>query len=124
MPSSEPIATILVVEDDTLIRMHGVDMLEENGFDVIEAADAEEALAILYEHGSVHLLFSDIDMPGDMDGLELARQVNQRWPQVKLLLTSGHHQLEEGVLPDDGQFLSKPWRQDVLIEQIRGLLAV
>lgn len=115
--------TILVVEDDTLIRMLGVNILEEAGFEVLEAANADEGIAILSEHGHVRLLFSDIDMPGSMDGVELARLVHDRWPSIRLLLTSGHHNLPEAAIPDDGKFVRKPWSEEFLIGKIRAILS-
>jgi DNA-binding NtrC family response regulator len=115
-------STILIVEDELLVRMHGSEVLEEAGFEVIEAADADEALAILDVHGGIHLLFSDIDMPGSMDGLKLAQRVHERWPHIRLLLTSGHYQLSDGDLPMEGRFLRKPWNQDVLVESVRNFL--
>ncbi|HTU12142.1 MAG TPA: response regulator [Allosphingosinicella sp.] len=110
--------TILIVEDEALVRMHGIDILEEAGFDVLEAADADEALVIL-GNGQVHVLFSDIDMPGSMDGLDLARIVCRRWPEVQLLLTSGHHRLQEADIPGSGKFVRKPWTADSLIGHVR-----
>lgn len=122
MGSGRQRSAILVVEDETLVRMLGMDVLADAGFDVLEAADADEALTILKSHDDVQLLFSDIDMPGSMDGLELARLVHQRWPEIRLLLTSGHHQLPPEALPDDGRFVRKPWTREVLIEKIRTAL--
>lgn len=122
MPIAEPTSTILVVEDETLVRMYGADLLEDAGFDVLEAADADEALAILNNHDAVHVLFSDVDMPGSMDGLELAHLVQQRWPHIRLLLTSGNHQLSRDGLPPKGQFVRKPWTQEILVERIREVL--
>jgi two-component system, response regulator PdtaR len=122
MPKHNPSQTILVVEDETLIRMHSACLLEDAGYDVIEAADADEALVILNRHGEVHLLFSDVDMPGSMDGLDLAHAVHERWPNIKLLLTSGNHLLSESQLPDDGKFVRKPWQSDGLIARVRTLL--
>lgn len=115
---------ILVVEDETLIRMLSVDILEEAGFDVLEAANADEAVEILGQHSDVRLLFSDIDMPGSMDGVDLARHVHSRWPNIRLLLTSGHHRLEDGEVPDEGKFVRKPWTQEMLISKIRAMLAL
>lgn len=92
MPQDEVKTRILVVEDETLIRMVGAEILEDAGFDVLEAADADEALRILQAHDDVLLLFSDVDMPGSMDGLDLARVVHERWPDIRLLLTSGRHE--------------------------------
>jgi len=103
--------------------MLGVDILEEAGFVVKEAADADEAIAFLDRHEDIHILFSDIDMPGSMDGLELARLVHDRWPKIGLLLTSGHHRLGTAQLPGRGQFMSKPWAVDALLGKVRGLLA-
>lgn len=114
---------ILVVEDDTLIRMFGVDVLEEAGFDVLEAGNADDAVAILSEHDNVQLLFSDIDMPGSMDGVDLAQLVHDRWPTIRLLLTSGHHRLQDSAVLDDGKFVRKPWTQEMLIRKIREMLA-
>lgn len=122
MPSGDTPATILMVEDEALVRMHGTDMLEEAGFSVIQAADADEAMAILVRQDGVHLLFSDIDMPGSMDGLDLAHHVHERWPAIHLLLTSGHHRLNDSHVPADGQFLRKPWIQQELVDKVQQML--
>lgn len=122
MAESRAAPTILVVEDDALVRMHGIDILEEAGFAVLEAADADEALSILDALTAVDLLFSDVDMPGSMNGLDLARVVHERWPCVRLVLTSGHHRLDENHLPAEGKFIPKPWAQAALVQQIRELL--
>lgn len=120
MPNSDVISTVLVVEDDTLVRMHGTDILEDAGYDVLEAANADEALEILNGRREVHLLFSDVDMPGSMNGLDLARLVHERWPHIHLLLTSGHHPVQLAELPERGKFVRKPWSSEVLVERIRG----
>jgi CheY-like chemotaxis protein len=117
------LCTILVVEDDALVRMHGVDIFVDAGFEVMEAADADEAIAILSKHDHVHLLFSDVDMPGSMDGLELAHLVYARWPHIRLLMTSGHHHLGLSQLPTSGMFVRKPWAKANLVERVRELLA-
>lgn len=122
MPDTNVIATVLVVEDDTLVRMHGTDILEDAGYEVLEAANADEALAILNEQRDVHVLFSDVNMPGSMDGLDLARLVHERWPHIHLLLTSCHHPVQSADLPDRGKFVRKPWSSEVLVERIRGFL--
>lgn len=123
MAATEGKTTVLVVEDETFVRMHGMDILEDAGFEVLEAGNADEAMTILGQHDDVRLLFSDVDMPGSIDGLELARLVHERWPTIRLLLTSGHHQLQEATLPDSGKFVSKPWSHDVLIQKIQDALA-
>lgn len=122
MPDTNFKPAILVVEDDTLIRMLGVDLLEEAGFEVWEAANADDAVAILSDHSDVRLLFSDVDMPGSMNGMDLARLVHERWPHIRLLITSGHHRLSDAAIPDDGEFVGKPWTADGLVGKIREML--
>ena len=114
---------VLVVEDEMLVRLHGMDILEDAGFEVLEASNADEAIAILEKHDDVRVLFSDVDMPGSKDGLKLAQLVHERWPTIRLLLTSGNHQLQQATLPDSGKFVSKPWTPDGLIQKIRDVLA-
>jgi CheY-like chemotaxis protein len=113
---------ILVVEDEAIVRMHGCDMLESAGFEVIEAGTADEAVTLLEEHDDVRLIFSDIDMPGSMDGLELAALVHDRWPRIGFLITSGHRRPCGGDLPDEGQFIAKPWQEDRVVGKIRSIL--
>jgi len=115
--------TILVVEDETLVRMLGTDMLETAGFIVREAGDADEAIAILSAEDDIALLFSDIDMPGSMDGVGLAKLVHIRWPAIRLLLTSGRQSLSPEQLPEAGQFMRKPWTESALIGNVNSLLA-
>jgi len=114
--------TVLVVEDDVLVRMHGIDIFEEAGFTVIEADNAHEALTILGEGAQVHMLFSDIDMPGSIDGLELARIVHERWPRIHLLVTSGHHRLNDADVPGLGRFVRKPWQTEAIMTGVAGLV--
>jgi CheY-like chemotaxis protein len=80
---------ILVVEDEALIRLWATDLLEENGFSVLEAKDADAALKILESRPDVKLLFTDVQMPGSLNGMELAREVHARWPHILLVITSG-----------------------------------
>lgn len=122
MAVDEARATILVVEDETLIRMVSTEMLEDAGFRVIEAQSADEALKILEQAADVQLLFTDIRMPGSMDGLELAELVHRRWPNIRLLLTSGHRSLGETEVPDQGRFVPKPYSVTAVINQIQALL--
>jgi two-component system, response regulator PdtaR len=119
MPNRCQIAIILVVEDEPLIRMHGIDILEDAGFDVLEAANADEAMVILNAGTQVHLVFSDVDMPGSIDGLDLAQLVSQRWPAVRVLLTSGNHRLQNNKIPGTGEFFRKPWTASSLVERIQ-----
>ncbi len=119
----KPKITILIVEDETLVRMLGTDLLETAGFVVREARNADEAIAILIAKDDVELLFSDVDMPGNMDGLGLAQLVHVRWPAIRLLLTSGRQSVSPEQLPEAGQFMRKPWTESELISKVNGLLA-
>jgi CheY-like chemotaxis protein len=114
--------SVLVVEDEALIRMDIVDQLEEEGFKVFEAASATQAIALLDAEPTIQLLFTDIDMPGSMDGLKLAAAVRDRWPPVKIIVTSGHRIVEITDLPDGSVFFSKPYNHIGVIASIRDLL--
>lgn len=112
---------ILLVEDEPVIRAVGTDALEEAGFEVIEAIDADDAVRILEMLGEVHVLFTDIRMPGSMNGLELAQLVHERWPAMKILVTSGDTWPTSKQMPDDGHFLPKPYRMDALQNEVTSL---
>jgi len=104
-----------------MIRAIGSDALEDAGYEVIEARDADEAVRILEAAGEVHVLFTDIRMPGSMDGLQLAQLVHERWPAIKILLTSGDTWPALAQIPDDGHFLPKPYRLDTLQREVNTL---
>jgi CheY-like chemotaxis protein len=108
---------VLVVEDEFLLRMDAVDMIEAAGFNVVEAADADAAIEILEARNDIAVIFTDIQMPGSMDGLKLARAVRGRWPPIKIIATSGI-QVGETDLPEGGRFLPKPYSS----AQIAGML--
>ena len=108
---------VLVVEDEFLLRMDAVDMIEAAGFNVVEAADADAAIEILEARNDIAVIFTDIQMPGSMDGLKLARAVRGRWPPIKIIATSGIH-VGETDLPEGGRFLPKPYSS----AQIAGML--
>jgi DNA-binding NtrC family response regulator len=112
--------TVLIVEDDYLLRMDAMQMIEEAGFDVLEAANADEAIAILEARSDIHVVFTDIDMPkGSMNGLKLAHAVRGRWPPIKIVTTSGHFRVNPGDLPDGGEFIAKPYDLKDVTETIR-----
>jgi len=115
--------TVLVVEDEFLIRMDITTFLEDEGFTVHEAADADEAIAILHRNPDIKVMFTDIDMPGTMDGLKLAAAVRDRWPPVQIIVTSGHWQLSDDKLPVRGRFLAKPYDHSRVISAIREMAA-
>lgn len=108
MPSPSSVV-VLVVDDEPLIRMNAVDVLEDHGFAAIEAADADDALVQLVAHPDINVLFTDINMPGRLDGLDLARQVHALRPDIQLIITSGKMRPAQAEIPDDGTFFSKPY---------------
>lgn len=116
-------AIVLVVEDEGLIRLDAVCMIEEAGYEAIEAANADEAIRILESRTDIAVLFTDIDMPGSIDGLKLACAVRGRWPPVRLIVASGKQTLLPGDLPDDGFFLRKPYRSFELLSAINQVMA-
>ena len=91
--------TVLIVEDELILRMRAVDIVEDAGFNAVEAVNADEALAILEARSDIALLFTDIQMPGSMDGLKLAHAVSNRWPPIKIILVSGQIKLTESETP-------------------------
>jgi CheY-like chemotaxis protein len=109
---------VLIVEDEGLVRMAAADDLVDAGFAVLEAADADEAIQLLETHPEITILFTDIDMPGSMDGIRLAHAVRERWPPVKLVLVSGHRSPEAGALPPECTFFSKPYDMARVSEQL------
>jgi CheY-like chemotaxis protein len=113
---------ILIVEDEMIVRLIGSDTLTDAGYEVVEAASADEALQILNRYNDVEVLFTDIRMPGSMDGLELARVVHERWPTVKILITSGDTFPPRSAIADDGHFLAKPYSTEVLRREVEKLL--
>ena len=113
---------ILIVEDEALLRMHAADIVEEAGFIPIEAANADEAVAILESRGDIALLFTDVNMPGSMDGLKLAHAVRNRWPPIKIVIVSGHLKVEEAELPADSRFFGKPFETDRMIAELRSMI--
>ena len=100
---------ILIVEDEFLLRMDAMDMVAGAGFEAIEAANADAAIEILEARPDIAVVFTDIQMPGSMDGLKLARAVRGRWPPIKIVATSGHVEVKPADLPEGGRFLPKPY---------------
>ena len=100
---------VLIVEDEALLRMDAVDMIAAAGFEAVEAANADEAIDILEARPDIAVVFTDIQMPGSMDGLKLARAVRGRWPPIKIVATSGLVNVRETDLPEGGRFLPKPY---------------
>ena len=94
---------VLIVDDEPVIRLVAAQALADAGFETIEAATADDALAILRQRGDVGVLFTDINMPGSIDGMDLARLVHEQWPAIRIVVTSGR--ALPGPVPDDGRFV-------------------
>ena len=116
-------AVILIVEDELLIRLNAVEMIEEAGFEVVEAASADEAIAILEGRLDITVVFTDIQMPGSMDGLKLAAAVRDRWPPIMIVATSGRVKLGPDDLPEGSRFLPKPYSPAEITKTLRQLIA-
>ena len=114
---------VLVVEDEFLLRMDAVDMIKAAGFEVIQAANADEAIVILENRLDITVVFTDIQMPGSMDGLKLAQAIRGRWPPIKIVATSGHVHVSETDLPMGGRFLPKPYRPHEITGMLRELIS-
>jgi CheY-like chemotaxis protein len=119
--SSVP-AVVLVVEDEMLLRMRAVDIVEDAGYTSVEAVDADEAVAILECRSDIALLFTDIQMPGSMDGLALARSVHDRWPPIKIILVSGQVKPTAIDIPADSRFFGKPLEDRAMIAQLQSMI--
>jgi CheY-like chemotaxis protein len=118
-------AVVLVVEDEPLLRWNTVSVVEEAGFEVVEAANAIDAISILEKRLDIQIVFTDVQMPGSMDGLRLAHLISTRWPPIRIVATSGRLRLRDDDLPQGGRFLSKPYAMSeltgMLHELIRGI---
>lgn len=114
---------VLVVEDEALLLFSIADELKDAGFAVFEAVNADQAIVTLSAHPEIGVLFTDIDMPGSMDGLRLSGFVRDRWPPVKIIITSGKAAPTENMLPVGGIFLPKPYSPASVAGAIESLLA-
>ncbi len=122
MTRSQP-HTVLVVEDEGVVRLDAAESLRDAGFEVLEAADAKEALDAVEQHENIGVLFTDIDIPGGIDGLELARRVHRQRPRVRLILTSGAVRIDPRDIPHAGAFVRKPYSAEAVARTIRQMLA-
>lgn len=114
---------ILVVEDELLLRRDTVHAIESAGFEVAEAANADEAIRLLETRPNIAVIFTDIVMPGSMDGIKLAAAVRDRWPPIKIITTSGFETVDHGQLPEGGLFLPKPYSPEQIVGRLRELVS-
>jgi len=113
---------VLVVEDELFMRLIAVQAIENAGYRVIEASSADEAIAILENRNDIGVVFTDINMPGSLDGLRLAHAVRNRWPPIKIIATSGETGVTEEDLSEGGRFFAKPYNSTQIINTIRELM--
>jgi CheY-like chemotaxis protein len=115
-----PSAVILVVEDEPLQRMMAVDLVEDAGFVAVEAAGA---IRILESRLDIRVVFTDIDMPGGVDGMKLAAAIRNRWPPIEIIIVSGKRTLSVEDMPARGVFFPKPYKRDEVAAMMRRLAA-
>src|SRR5215210_6872609 len=112
---------VLIVEDEMLLRMRAVDIVEDAGFTPLEAVNADDALVLLESRSDIELLFTDIQMPGSMNGLKLAHAVHERWPSIKIILVSGQVTPTEADRPINSRFFGKPLEVQQMIAELQGM---
>ncbi len=115
-------AVVLIVEDEMMIRLGAIDLVLSAGYEALDARNADEAIRILESRHDVDLVFTDVQMPGTMDGIKLANFIRGRWPPVKLLVASGNAILEESSLPSGCRFFSKPYDDHAITDAMAKLL--
>lgn len=113
---------VLVVEDEMVLRMRAVDIVQDAGFTAVEAVNADQALAILEARSDISLLFSDIQMPGSIDGLMLAHAVHKRWPRIKIILVSGQVNISDSDKPADSRFIGKPLDAMQMVAELQAMM--
>ncbi len=115
-------AVVLIVEDEPLIRFNVLDVLEEVGHQALEAGSADEAMVLLKTRNDVDILFTDVNMAGSMDGIQLAKRVRAMRPNIGIIITSGLVRLDPMSLPANTAFLPKPYQHETLISTIASLI--
>ncbi len=112
-------AVVLVVEDDPFLRMVAIDLVEEAGFAALQAANADQAVLLLEARADIRIVFTDIDMPGSMDGMKLAMAIRGRWPPIEVILTSGQFDVAADALPARSVFFRKPYSHREVITTLQ-----
>jgi len=112
---------VLVVEDEPIIRMETVQMVRDAGYAVLDAPNASEAMTILQERSDIHAVFTEIRIPGHQNGMDLGRAIAERWPLVRLIMTSGVAKADS--FPADWRYIPKPYDGSQLATALRALFA-
>lgn len=120
MPPPRPV--VLVVEDEPLQRMMAVDLVEDAGFDVVDVASAAEAVRVLESRPDIRVVFTDIDMPGGLDGMRFAATIRDRWPPIELIIVSGKRKPRPDELPSRGVFFAKPYKTHEITAVMRRMV--
>jgi CheY-like chemotaxis protein len=123
METPHKVVVVLVVEDEALLRTMAVHIVEDAGFEPLEATSADEAVRILEARSDIRIVFTDIDMPGSMDGMRLAAAVRGRWPPIEIIVTSGHYNIGINQLPARGVFFRKPYNDREIIATLQRMAA-
>ena len=113
---------VLVVEDHPLVRLGVVEVMIEAGFEALATSSAAEAIQMLEARPDIHLVFTDAEMPGTMDGIELVHYVRDRWPPVKLIVVSGKIAIDAAELPIGAKFFPKPYRETTIVDAVARML--
>lgn len=115
-------AVVLIVEDEPLVRMMVIELFEDEGFEVLEASNADQALSVFGQREDVALLFTDVEMPGSIDGYGLARWVHANRPEVKTMIVSGRALPRAGDIPDGAAFIGKPYDHDDVMRRVQVMM--
>jgi two-component sensor histidine kinase/DNA-binding NarL/FixJ family response regulator len=119
---STEVPNVLIVEDEMILRMRAVDIVEDAGFRPVEAVNADDAMSILESRSDISLLFTDIQMPGSIDGLKLAHAVHDRWPSIKIILVSGQVKPSDAERPADSRFFGKPLGVEQMVAELQAMV--
>lgn len=117
-----PRPVILVVEDEPLQRLMAVDLVEDAGFEVVDVASAAEAVHVLERRPDIRVVFTDIDMPGGLNGMQFAVAIRDRWPPIELIIVSGKRRLRSDELPARGVFFAKPYKKHEITAAMRRMV--
>lgn len=114
---------VLVVEDEPMLLLMAIDLVEDAGFEAVYASNADEAVVILEARTDIRLVFTDVDMPGSMDGMKLAAAIRGRWPPIEIIIVSGHRTVDLDTLPERSRFFQKPYDSQSVIAAMREMAA-
>ena len=122
--SADPLMSVLLVEDEALLRMDAAEFLAEEGFIVIGSGTGEHAASVIGGHpDDMHILFTDVHLPGTLNGVQLAHLARKRWPSIAILIVSGRTQPSQEDMPPGSRFLPKPYAPHIVIRHLRALVA-